>query len=248
MIHAGQTVAVVAQDGQFRPVIGGKTVTAVPRTTTSEIHRYRAYATQIPQVGPTPGEAVITCPMSGWTPVTRAEFGELLPFSSSWLARELERSAHCWQSSPATPLSKTKPNAVSMKPLGPARTSRMTILAAAQTWACIEHSTSHVSAQDRIRPRIRGLGPEPDLSSSGPVPGGSGRSKVRTWVGYADGFTDRCHTRPDLPLCVRLLNFAPHSPDDRSYRGLSEGYGQIAASQSSGLGCPQRPNDHCPSA
>ena len=45
MIHAGQTVTVVAEDGQFRLVIGGETVAVVPRTTTREIHRYKAYAT-----------------------------------------------------------------------------------------------------------------------------------------------------------------------------------------------------------
>jgi hypothetical protein len=56
MIHAGQTVTVVASDG-FRLVIGGKTVTVVPGTTTSEIHRYRAYATQMPPVG---------TPRGGW--------------------------------------------------------------------------------------------------------------------------------------------------------------------------------------
>ena len=38
----------------------------------------------------------------------------------------------------------------------------------------------------------------------------------RTWVREADGFTDRCHTDPDLPLCARLPNFAPYSPDDRA--------------------------------
>lgn len=32
----------------------------------------------------------------------------------------------------------------------------------------------------------------------------------------ADGFTDRCHTCSDLLLCVRMLNFAPYSPDDHA--------------------------------
>jgi transposase InsO family protein len=45
MIHAGQTVTVVADDGQFRLVIDGETVGVVPRTTSNEIHRYKAYAT-----------------------------------------------------------------------------------------------------------------------------------------------------------------------------------------------------------
>jgi transposase InsO family protein len=45
MIHAGKTVTVLAGDETFRLVIDGETVTAVPRTTSSEIHRYKAYAT-----------------------------------------------------------------------------------------------------------------------------------------------------------------------------------------------------------
>ncbi len=35
MISAGQTVTVTAQDGQFGPAIGGKTLTVAPRTTAS---------------------------------------------------------------------------------------------------------------------------------------------------------------------------------------------------------------------
>ena len=38
-------------------------------------------------------------------------------------------------------------------------------------------------------PQVAELGPEPDLSSSGPISGGSGMSRVRSWVGEADGFT-----------------------------------------------------------
>jgi hypothetical protein len=45
MIHAGKTVTVLAGDDSFRLVIDGETVTVVPRTTRSEIHRYKAYAT-----------------------------------------------------------------------------------------------------------------------------------------------------------------------------------------------------------
>ena len=50
MIHAGQTVTVVAEDGQFRVVADGQTVAAVPRTTTREVHRYKAYATRKPEL------------------------------------------------------------------------------------------------------------------------------------------------------------------------------------------------------
>jgi hypothetical protein len=43
MIHAGQTVTVVAEDGQFRVVAGAETIAVVPRTTTREVHRYESY-------------------------------------------------------------------------------------------------------------------------------------------------------------------------------------------------------------
>jgi hypothetical protein len=44
MTHAGKTVTVVDQDTSFRLVIEGETGAVVPRTTSSEIHRYKAYA------------------------------------------------------------------------------------------------------------------------------------------------------------------------------------------------------------
>ena len=43
-----------------------------------------------------------------------------------------------------------------------------------------------------------------------------GRSRVRTWVGLADGFTDCRHIWPDLALCGWLLKFAPYSPGDQA--------------------------------
>jgi hypothetical protein len=46
MIHAGKTVTVVAEDEQFRLIIDGETAGAVPRTTSSEVHRYKASAAQ----------------------------------------------------------------------------------------------------------------------------------------------------------------------------------------------------------
>jgi transposase InsO family protein len=52
MIHAGQIVTVMAGDGQFRLVIDGETVAVVPRTTTREIHRYKAYTTRKPELTP----------------------------------------------------------------------------------------------------------------------------------------------------------------------------------------------------
>jgi hypothetical protein len=57
MIHAGQIVTVVAEDGQFRLVIGDETVAVVPRTTTREIHRYKAYKPQASRHAPGTGDA-----------------------------------------------------------------------------------------------------------------------------------------------------------------------------------------------
>jgi hypothetical protein len=44
LIHAGKVVTVTAEDHAFRLVIDGQAAGMVPRTTTSEIHRYKAYA------------------------------------------------------------------------------------------------------------------------------------------------------------------------------------------------------------
>jgi hypothetical protein len=46
MIHARKIVTVIASDHSVELVIDGETVGIVPRTTTSEIHRYKAYATR----------------------------------------------------------------------------------------------------------------------------------------------------------------------------------------------------------
>ena len=45
MIHAGKIATVICENTHFRVVIGGETAAVVPRTTTSEIHRYKANAT-----------------------------------------------------------------------------------------------------------------------------------------------------------------------------------------------------------
>jgi transposase InsO family protein len=44
LIHAGKIVTVSAEDHAFRLAVDGQVVGVVPRTTTSEIHRYKAYA------------------------------------------------------------------------------------------------------------------------------------------------------------------------------------------------------------
>jgi transposase InsO family protein len=45
MIHAGKIATVICEDNHFRVVIDGETAAVVPRTTTGEIHRYKANAT-----------------------------------------------------------------------------------------------------------------------------------------------------------------------------------------------------------
>jgi hypothetical protein len=45
MIHAGKTATVICDNNCFRVVIDGETAALVPRTTTSEVHRYKANAT-----------------------------------------------------------------------------------------------------------------------------------------------------------------------------------------------------------
>ena len=44
LIHAGKIVTVTAEDHSFRLAVDGQTIGVVPRTTTREIHRYKAYA------------------------------------------------------------------------------------------------------------------------------------------------------------------------------------------------------------
>jgi len=45
MIHAGKTATVICENNRFRVVIDGEVAAVVPRTTTSEVHRYKANAT-----------------------------------------------------------------------------------------------------------------------------------------------------------------------------------------------------------
>ena len=45
MIHAGKTATVTCENTCYRVVIDGETAAVAPRTTTSEVHRYKANAT-----------------------------------------------------------------------------------------------------------------------------------------------------------------------------------------------------------
>jgi hypothetical protein len=63
MIHAGETATVTCENNHFRVVIDGETAAVVPHTTTSEIHRHKANATQ--------AKAVAPCPERSSTPPTR---------------------------------------------------------------------------------------------------------------------------------------------------------------------------------
>ncbi len=56
MIHAGKTATVICENTCFRVVIDGETAAVVPRTTTSEVHRYKVNATDMRSLTrPTPG-------------------------------------------------------------------------------------------------------------------------------------------------------------------------------------------------
>jgi hypothetical protein len=56
MTHAGKTVTVFAEDNSFRLIIDGETARVVPRTTSREIDRYKAYAShKRPQLTGSPG-------------------------------------------------------------------------------------------------------------------------------------------------------------------------------------------------
>jgi len=46
MIHARKIVTVTVGDHSFQLDVDGETVGIVPRTTSSEVHRYKAYATR----------------------------------------------------------------------------------------------------------------------------------------------------------------------------------------------------------
>jgi hypothetical protein len=52
MIQAGKTATVICEDNHFEVVIDAETAAVVPRTTTSEIHRYKANAAQYSLSGP----------------------------------------------------------------------------------------------------------------------------------------------------------------------------------------------------
>ena len=86
LVHAGKIVTVTAEDHAFRLVIDGQAAGVVPRTTTSEIHRYKAYAAH-----PAPGKAVTGMPEVRLDAVDAAELAELLQFLAEWLARDPAR-------------------------------------------------------------------------------------------------------------------------------------------------------------
>jgi hypothetical protein len=50
LIHARKIVTVTADGDSYRLDVDGETVAVVPRTTTREIHRYKAYAMQVPRL------------------------------------------------------------------------------------------------------------------------------------------------------------------------------------------------------
>jgi hypothetical protein len=59
LVRAGKIVTVTAEDHSFRLQVAGETARVVPRTTTSEIHRYKANATDKRSLAGTSREALI---------------------------------------------------------------------------------------------------------------------------------------------------------------------------------------------
>jgi hypothetical protein len=83
LIHAGKVVTVTAEDHSFRLAVDGQAAGVVPRTTTSEIHRYKGV-----RGAPAHGKAVTGMPDVRLDAVDAAELAELLQFLSQWLARD----------------------------------------------------------------------------------------------------------------------------------------------------------------
>ena len=98
LIHAGKIVTVTAGDHAFRLIIDGQAVGVVPRTTTSEIHRYKAYAAHPRREG---GD--MACPMSGSMSWTRPSSPSCCNSSASGWPAIGAASAPPWKSSSATP-------------------------------------------------------------------------------------------------------------------------------------------------
>jgi hypothetical protein len=86
VIRAGKAVTVLAGDDTFRLVIDGETVAVASRAASSEIHRYKAYATL-------PRKAVTRCPELRLNASDAAKLAELVQFLSGWLARDPGRLA-----------------------------------------------------------------------------------------------------------------------------------------------------------
>ena len=94
MIHAGKTATVICENNHFRVIIDGETAAVVPRTTTSEVHRYKANATDKRTLTRLcPGRTVIPMPEVKLDAVDAAELAEMLQFLSEWLARDPARLA-----------------------------------------------------------------------------------------------------------------------------------------------------------
>ena len=97
MIHAGKIVTVTAEDHSFRLTVDGQAAGVVPRTTTSEIHRYKAYAAR-----PRPEGGDNACPNFGWTSQTRPNSPSCCSSSASGWPATLTGSASRWKPSSAT--------------------------------------------------------------------------------------------------------------------------------------------------
>ena len=89
---------------------------------------------------------------------------------------------------------------------------------AVRTWARIGREQPHPTATGRTQADTYTTAPDRHPSWSGAVLRGGGRSRVRTWVGEADGFTDRSLWPLGQPAArVTSVRVAQHSEPAVAY-------------------------------
>jgi hypothetical protein len=91
MIHAGKTATVICENNHFRLVIDEETIAVVPRTTTSEVHRYKANATRKRSPAGLTQEGRDPMPDVRRDTSDAAELAEILQFLTGWLAHDPSR-------------------------------------------------------------------------------------------------------------------------------------------------------------
>ena len=113
MIHAGKIATVICENNHFRVVIDGETAAVVPRTTTSEIHRYKANATDKRTQARLTPEGSDPMPEVKLDAADAAELAEMLQFLSRWLARDPARLGRIAGTVRRPPRLRPRPNCAS---------------------------------------------------------------------------------------------------------------------------------------